>query len=189
MRLFVAADVPDDARALIAAEQTRMAAALPGMSSGVKWVKAAHSHLTLVFLGNVEDAGVPAVIDAVGRDVEIAPFDMVVEGAGVFPARGAPRVLWLGITQGAREVTQLQRELATRVAALGVALEDRPFHPHLTLARWKESRSADRDRALAAARPGPIATAHIAGATLYQSRLSPSGPEYTALAHANLVPR
>src|SRR5207248_8258547 len=129
--------------------------------------------------GNVEDARVPAVIDAVAVDVEMPAFDAVFEGAGVFPPRGAPRVLWVGVGAGARELIELERVLAARITALGLVLENRAFHPHLTLARWRESRPSDRTRALASAPRGVVARARIEGATLYQSRLSPSGPAYT----------
>jgi 2'-5' RNA ligase len=81
----------------------------------------------------------------------------------------------------------LHQELGQRAAALGIALEDRSFHPHLTLGRWRESRRQDRERALAAGGRDPIARVRVQRATLYESRLSPSGPTYTALAHANLT--
>ena len=187
MRLFVAADLPDAARAAIAAEQKRIAAAIGGAGSSLKWVKPEHTHLTLVFIGNVEDARVPAVVDAVGREIDAPPFEAVFEGGGVFPPRGAPRVLWIGVAAGARELMALQQTLASRVTALGLPLEDRAFHPHLTLARWRESRPSDRGGALAAAPRGIVARARIEGATLYQSRLSPSGPAYTPLARATLT--
>ncbi len=187
MRLFVAADLPEDAREAIAAEQKRIASTLGGSAGALKWVKADHAHLTLVFLGNVEEARVPAVVEAVGRDVDAAPFEISLETIGAFPARGAPRVLWIGVVDGAARLSELQRELAERIAAIGIPLEDRPFHPHLTLARWRESRPADRERALAAAPLGAVARACVDGATLYQSRLSPAGPSYTALARANLT--
>src|SRR5438067_4019640 len=186
MRLFVAADVPDAAREAIAAEQKRIASALRGSAGSLRWVKPNHSHLTLVFLGDVEDARVASVVDAVGRDVDALPFDIAFEALGAFPPRGAPRILWIGIGAGAAALVDLQRELTRRVAALGIPLEDRPFHPHLTLARWRDSRPLDRQRALAQTPAGAIARACIRGATLYQSRLSPAGPSYTALARATL---
>jgi RNA 2',3'-cyclic 3'-phosphodiesterase len=187
MRLFVAIDLSEDARDAIAAEQKRIAAALGGTKTSVTWVKASHAHLTLVFLGNVDPDRATSVVEAVGRDLDLAPFDMVLEGVGVFPPRGAPRVLWIGIAGGAAEVIRLQRELAARVAALGIALEDRPFHPHLTLGRWRESRPPDRDRALAAARSRAIARVHVGHATLYESRLSPTGATYNPLTRVNLT--
>jgi RNA 2',3'-cyclic 3'-phosphodiesterase len=187
MRLFIAADLPATVREALAAEQARIQAALAGSTSSLKWVKPEHAHLTLVFIGNVDDARVPAVIDAVAADINLPAFAATFEGAGAFPPRGAPRVLWIGVGSGARELVELQRVIASRIAALGLPIDDRAFHPHLTLARWRESRPVDRSRALAVAPRGAVARAHIDGATLYQSRLSPSGPTYTALARANLT--
>jgi 2'-5' RNA ligase len=132
---------------------------------------------------------VPAVVEAVGRHIDAPPFDIVLDTIGAFPPRGVPRVLWIGVGEGASRLSELQGELARRIAALGIPLEDRPFHPHLTLARWRESRSPDREWALAAAPHGVIARARVEGATLYQSRLSPAGPSYTALTRANLTGR
>src|SRR5262245_45551088 len=178
MRLFIAADLPDSVRDALAAEQKRVSAALAGSGSSLKWVQPEHAHLTLLFIGNVEDERVQTVIDAIAVDVETPPFETAFEGAGVFPPHGAPRVLWIGVGAGARELGTLQRVLARRVAALGVPIEDRAFHPHLTLARWRESRNADRAHALAAVRRGVVARARVTAATLYQSRLSPAGPTY-----------
>jgi len=173
----------------MAAEQKRMAAAIDRAGSSLRWVKPEQSHLTLVFIGNVDDARVPAVVDTVGAAIDAAAFDVAFRGAGVFPPRGAPRVLWIGVDAGAPELIALQQTLASRVTSLGLPLEDRAFHPHLTLARWRESRPADRGRALDAAPRGVVARARVDGATLYQSRLSPFGPAYTPLARATLTAR
>jgi 2'-5' RNA ligase len=186
MRLFVAADLPDEVRAAIAAEQKRIGSVLAGSAGGLKWVRPEHSHLTLVFLGEVAEARVPALVDVVGRNIELPAFDVTIETVGVFPPRGAPRVLWIGIGAGGANLAELQRDIDGRIASLGLALERRPFHPHLTLARWRDSHPADRVRALRAAPRGVVARARVTGATLYQSRLSSAGPAYTALAHARL---
>jgi 2'-5' RNA ligase len=186
MRLFVAADIDQAARAAVAAEQERIRTAL-GPAAALRWVNADHGHLTLVFLGHVDETKAPALIESIGAPVDLAPFEMALEGVGAFPPRGAPRVLWIGVTNGAAALGVLQRTLAARVAAIGIALEDRAFHPHLTLARWKESHAVDRARALAAAPPGAIARMRVDGATLYHSRLSAAGPAYIPLARANLT--
>jgi 2'-5' RNA ligase len=187
MRLFVAVDLSDAARAALAAEQKRIAAAISGTRSSLKWVKAEQAHLTLIFLGNVDAARAAAVVEAVSKDVDQPPFDMVLQGVGAFPPRGAPRVLWLGVADGAAELMRLQHELAARVSRLGIALEERAFHPHLTIGRWRESRPADRDRAIGAASAGALARVRVDSATLHESKLSSAGPAYTPLAHANLT--
>jgi len=189
MRLFVAVDLSADAREAIATQQKRIAAAMAASKSSMKWVKPEQAHLTLVFLGNVEASRAEAVIDAIGRDVDLAPFDMVLHGVGAFPPRGAPRVLWVGVAVGAHELTLLQREMASRASGLGIPLEDRPFSPHLTIGRWRESRPPDRDRAIGAGGQGVLARVRVESATLYESKLSSAGPAYTPLAHANLTTR
>ena len=187
MRLFIAVDLDAEARAAIAAEQRRLgeAAGSPADRS-LRWVRAEQIHLTLVFLGEIADARAPAIVDVIERPVRQRPFDLTFAGIGVFPPRAAARVLWLGTVEGAEALAALERELATRIGRCGIVLEERPFRPHLTLARWREGWPADRTRLLAAARPDAIARVRVDHATLYQSRLSSAGPSYTALARATL---
>ena len=185
MRLFVAVDLDDAARIAIAAEQKRVAAAM-GDARSVTWVKPDRMHLTLVFLGEVSDEHAPAIVDSVSRPVAMPAFSITFQGLGVFPSRGGPRALWVGITDGSAELSELQREIAGRVTDAGVVLDSRPFHPHLTLGRWRQSRPSDRRRVLSASRPDVVARVAVAAATLYQSRISSAGPTYTALARATL---
>ncbi|MCU1385028.1 MAG: hypothetical protein JWL71_3725, partial [Acidobacteria bacterium] len=144
MRLFAAVDLSSETREAIAAEQQRIRTALGESGGSLKWVGAGNAHLTLVFLGQVDAAAVPLLADDFSCDIALPPFEIAVSGLGMFPERGAPRVLWLGIGAGAGSLIALQRAVAVRVAAHGVALEARDFHPHLTLARWGASRPADR---------------------------------------------
>jgi len=187
VRLFAAIDLSPDTRDAMAAEQRRLADALGAAATPVKWVRPDNAHLTLVFLGDLDPGAAPGLIDAVGRDVAAPPFDITFSGVGVFPQRGAPRVLWTGISAGVRELGALHRELSARIAAQRVPVEVRAFQPHLTLGRWSSSRAADRTKALAAARPGAVAHQSVEWVTLYESRLSPAGASYTALTRANLT--
>lgn len=186
MRLFIAVDLDEAARAAIAAEQKRVAAAMGDARSSVKWVKPDQMHLTLVFPGEVSDARAPAIAAAVSQRVDKAPFAVTFQGLGVFPGHGGPRALWVGITDGGAALIELQREMAQRVSEAGIVIEARPFHPHLTLGRWRQSRPSDRRRVLAASRPDVLARVAVTGATLYHSRITSAGPTYTALARANL---
>jgi 2'-5' RNA ligase len=192
MRLFVAVDLPDETTRVIAAEQKLIAAPLVKSGDSLKLVAPERLHLTLLFLGEVQEARVPAVIDAMNSAVDLPAFDIAFGGAGVFPPRGAPRVLWLGVTEGAASLTRLQHEIAERIRELGIPFDDRPFHPHLTLGRWRESRSGRAARGRRRRDRGPLSGSgvvvgvRVTRATLYQSRLSSSGPAYTALAHVNL---
>jgi 2'-5' RNA ligase len=186
MRLFVAVDLDDAARAAIATTQKLVARALTDSPSKVAWVKPDHLHLTLLFLGEVDDARGPAVVESIGRMVDSEPFEMTLENIGVFPPRGAPRVVWVGVSGAGAALHALHDVLAQRVAALGLASASRPFSPHLTLGRWRTSRPSDRRRVTAAAPAGRIARVRVDGATLYHSRLSSAGPTYTPLARATL---
>jgi 2'-5' RNA ligase len=184
VRLFTAIDLTDAARDAIAGEQARLKRAIGERRSTLRWVRAEHMHLTLTFLGEVADARVPAVIEATATPVALSPFTIALGGLGVFPPERAPRVLWLGLVEGARPAIDLERELRTRYVALGVEIEPRPYHPHLTLARWRDSRPSDRR--LAEGSAAVIARVDVGEAVLYQSRLGPDGPTYTALARASL---
>lgn len=186
MRLFVAVDLSDEARHAIAAEQKRIAAALAQSHGSIRLVRPEHLHLTLVFLGDVQEARAPFVVEAMNIGVDMPAFEIAFDGSGVFPPRGAPRALWIGVTDGAAALVDLQQRIRSRCGPLGIALEAWPFAPHLTLARWRESRSSDRAKAMAAGRRGEIAHVRVGRATLYQSCLSSAGPTYTPLAHATL---
>lgn len=200
MRLFVAVDLPDEARQAIAVRQKLWAGRLSKSKDGLKLIEPSRMHLTLLFIGDVPEGQVPAIVESMNAPAAMAPFDVTFGGAGVFPPRGAPRVLWIGITDGAARLERLQHEIAERVRSVDIAFDDRPFHPHLTLGRWRgDNRRRSRHvrprlagtevlrRDVAALeRSDRIACVSVTCATLYQSRLSSSGPAYTALAHANL---
>jgi 2'-5' RNA ligase len=186
MRLFVALDLDDDARVAIAALQRRVVKTL-GAEESVKTVDPARMHLTLAFLGQVDDPAVPPIVDALSINIDQRPFAAGFRGLGVFPPRGAPRVLWLGVEEGSDQIVEVQKEVARRLEGLGLVLERRPFHPHLTLARWRASHPADRERVLSNNSRAVVARVSVDHVTLYQSRLSPAGPAYTALTRATLT--
>jgi 2'-5' RNA ligase len=185
MRLFIAIELDDQARHAIAAEQARLTVSGDLDRSGLKWIRAEQLHLTLAFLGEVDDSRSQGVIEMMRGPISGDRFAVVFGGLGVFPPAGAPRVLWLGLTTGAREVIDVQRQVADRVARLGIPLEKRPFHPHLTLGRWRKSREADRRRVLAAA-SDHVTRLDVEGVALIRSRLSQAGAAYTALCHTRL---
>jgi 2'-5' RNA ligase len=188
MRLFVAVDLDDAARASLEAEQARLAAGQKG-GSRMRWVRPVHLHLTLAFLGEVSESQAAAAAGAMAEPFPLPPFDIAFQGLGAFPARGAPRTLWIAVAVGESGLRALARGVADRLGRARVPFEDRPFGPHLTLARWKTSRPSDRQRLADAARPGIVAALRVEHATLYSSQLSSDGPRYTALARANLTAR
>jgi 2'-5' RNA ligase len=186
MRLFVAIDLDEEARDAIDKEQRRLAARMGPEARPARFVNAKHLHLTLVFLGEV-DASLKAAFSAVfGADVPMRPFEVTFGGLGVFPPHGAPRVLWLGLVEGSRETIVLQGLVRSRAEALGVSSDVRPFHPHLTLARWRDSRPSDRRQARDGA-VAEVARVRVEEVHLIESRLSAAGPSYTRLATGRLT--
>ena len=143
MRCFVAVDLSDEAREAIAAAQARLRAA--GPRADVAWVDAAKLHLTLKFLGEVAEsalAGLRATLDEVAD--RHAAFALVAGGMGGFPSRTRPRVLWAGLTDGLREIGRLAADVERACAALGWAMEARPFRGHVTIGRVRSPRGLSR---------------------------------------------
>jgi 2'-5' RNA ligase len=209
MRLFVAIELDQAARDAIAREQNRVKKAFgDGDESAVRWVRPEHIHLTLAFLGEVSEDRGQAVVGVMRESIRCHRFAIVFGGLGVFPRHGAPRVLWLGLMQGASEVVTLQQEVRGRLANLGIALEDRTFHPHLTLGRWRHSQRAlsrgverrsgfqshagkrsDRQRIVEVDRSDEVARVDATDVTVLQSRLSSEGPTYITLCRTPLQGR
>ena len=187
MRLFAAIDVSRETRDAMAAEQRRLSASLGRSTGSLKWIHPDRAHLTLVFLGQVHADIVPPLVQTMSQDIDAAPFDITFGGRGVFPPRGAPRVLWIGVDTGIVQLLSLQREIVRRVVTHGIELDARDYHPHLTLGRWRVSRPSDATRALSSASRDALARETVTRTTLFESRLSSSGPTYIALAHANLI--
>jgi 2'-5' RNA ligase len=185
VRLFIAIDLDERARTAVADVQARLRSAYEG-GSPMRWVAPEQMHLTLVFIGQVDEERGARIKAGCDNPIDQPAFDLSFGGVGVFPPHGAPRALWIGAMEGRTELIALQRKIADRAATLGVELEQRPFSPHLTIARWKSSRPSDRRRALAAGGGGRVARLLIDHATLYRSELSSAGSRYTAVARANL---
>jgi len=187
LRLFIATDLDAAAREEIAALQWRLTRRAGDVSSP-KWTKPEQMHLTLVFVGDADELLSAKLIVAMQKRPTQAAFDLTFGRVGMFPPRGAPRVLWLGVGAGAAPLTVLQREIAARVEALGIALEPRPFHPHLTLARWRDSRPSDRRAFDELSDTDAVASVRVDHATLYRSQPSAGGSIYTPVARVNLQP-
>jgi RNA 2',3'-cyclic 3'-phosphodiesterase len=185
MRMFVAIDLDDRIKAGL---PSVAAYAKPRREGGsLKFVDPQRAHLTLVFLGEIASPQSDRIIAVMQQPIaDVHPFHMTFGGLGVFPPRGAPRVLWLGVSEGEREVIALQRVVARRLQALGIEPEDRPFQPHLTLGRWRQSRPSDRPSLAAAAQNASTAGMTVDRVTLFESRLSSKGPAHMALAHTPL---
>jgi RNA 2',3'-cyclic 3'-phosphodiesterase len=103
--------------------------------SGAKWQVDEQLHITLLFLGSVEEGQLTTVCDW-AREIQVEVFSVQVVGLGCFGEPQKPRALWAGV-QPVAPMTDLQKALQKRLEKLGFVKENRKFHPHITLARFK----------------------------------------------------
>lgn len=188
MRAFVAIELSADAKcaltALIQSLRNRRI-------DGLRLVRPEGIHLTLKFLGNINASRVPRIAEALAAaSARHAPFRLTLTAPGFFPNADRARVLWVGVGGELRPLIDLQRDVDETLAALGFAAEKRPFNPHLTIARMRDSAArADRRRAAdaLAAYPLPPGIAISANAvSLMQSDLRLGGAVYTRVAQERL---
>jgi 2'-5' RNA ligase len=191
MRLFVAIDLSDGQRAEAARAADVLQRALENARAprAIRWVAHHALHLTVRFIGEVDDDHGGRIVAALERPLEIAPFQLALESVGTFPGSGLPRVIWVGIADGQSGASAAHREIETRLAALGVASEARKFRPHLTLGRVREIRRSQAAELVKASRGLRIdpAPALVETVTLYRSYLSPKGPRYEPLTRTPLT--
>jgi 2'-5' RNA ligase len=185
MRLFIAVNLPDvERRAAYGATRRLRDSHLP-----VRWVAEDALHLTLKFLGDVEEDRAAAIGAALAEAVRAArPFEVALGGFGVFPDHQRPRVLWLGVeAHPALELLANDVELA--MGPLGFDSELKPFQPHLTIGRARKDAkpSAFRDLEALAADLDYAAVLRVESVDLMQSTLGPEGPSYRVVRRARLA--
>lgn len=188
LRLFVALDPPELVRRRLAALQAELRRAAGRAAGEVRWVAVDGVHLTLQFLGGVPEERVEAVSAALAAAAsESKPLHLELRGAGGFPTARRARVVWAGVGGDVAPLAELVAALGRRLAPLGYAPEERPFHPHLTVGRARDPHGAPGlAAALATAGAAPGAPWRAGELVLFQSHLSPQGPRYEALARAPL---
>ena len=134
-RLFVALPLP----ATVKAELNSLVHVLRSRAPGVRWVRPEHLHVTLRFLGDVEEEQSVVLVESLKQVTELPPFTFNLAGLGAFPDRKRPRVVWTGIDSGRDQMMALAACVEKSVTASGLPPEDRPFSPLLTLGRVKEA--------------------------------------------------
>ena len=150
---------------------------------GVGWVKAANVHYTLRFLGDLEPAGVEAAKRAAARAATpTAPFRVALGAPGIFPDARRPRVLWLGASAGAQALVGLARVLETALLSEGFGRADKPFAPHLTLGRVRDTADGPKVAARFLAAPFPADAFDVRELLVVRSTLDPRGAVYEPLA-------
>lgn len=178
MRLFVAVELDQEVVERLARLVRELREALPD----IRWARRESLHLTLRFLGEVDESRVDelsAVLEEAAGSVGGA-IRLEVEGLGTFGDRKRPRVVWAGVRERTGALEALVEAVERAVVSRGFERESKPFRPHLTLARLKRS-SPGLGRALAARAGTDLGVSTISEITLMRSRLRPEGAEYKAL--------
>jgi 2'-5' RNA ligase len=186
-RLFVALDPDEAVRSGVASAVAGLRQAVGPAGRGLRFADPATVHLTLRFLGEVDEPRLDGVAAAVAAAAAASrPLSLEVRGAGAFPSARRARVLWLGLAGDLGPLAALAAELDLRLAPLGFPAEARPFTPHLTVARARAPGGvAGLAPALAAAAAAPIPWR--AGAlTLFESHLGRGGARHEPLLRAPL---
>jgi len=193
IRAFVAIELDSDLRGVLAKAQSLVKERLAETASSarIQWVRMESLHLTLKFLGEINEALVPDIERALGHAVAgTARFAVQVGGYGVFPDARAPRVLWIGLADPHGALARLAGAVERAMQPLGFAPEPKGFSPHLTLARIKDG-SREVGRAMPAT--GLLGTSSVLGSltveavALMKSELKPSGAVYTRLVEVPLL--
>lgn len=165
MRLFIAIELPDDLKMALA----RLRADVPG----ARWVPPEQLHLTLAFLGEVEEKAAGELGERLAL-IQTPPFQLFFSGTGCFPDSRRPRVLWVGLEPHPR-LTSLTAGVHGAVLACDIPQEDHPFSPHITLARLKFPAAGEIDAFLKMPQKLELPPFPVREITLFQSRLTPHG--------------
>ncbi len=185
MRTFIAIELPDNVKRGLGKTITTCKEQVASRS--VKWVAVDSIHVTLKFLGDVPASRIEDIRRALGPLCEGAPpMRLTVAGLGAFPSPTAPRVLWAGLEGDLGPLGALARKIDEALVDLGFPAENRPFAPHLTLARLREDATAGTRALLGSmvtqSRPAPPLPFDARSASVMRSQLTPQGPIYSRMA-------
>jgi len=180
IRAFLAIDPPEEVLQAIGGIQGRLQRLIRGE---LRWLRPEAIHLTLKFFGDITESAVADIAAVVERAAAgAAPFSFVIGGAGVFPDRRRPRVLWLGMEGDVERLIGFQQRLDGELGRVGFPPEERPFRPHLTLARVKSPQGlTGLERALEKEEEYGAGKFTASGIGLIRSELTPRGGVYTRL--------
>lgn len=150
----------------------------------VRWATEQQLHVTLKFLGEISDAQLPRVCEAVQTaSTQVPPFPLSISGLGCFPGQRNPRVLWCGVedpTGGCQRWVELADPL---FADLGFKPETRAFTPHITLGRSRSTAGGQVIREVLDTVPPPQTDQmQVERVVIFESRLLPTGAQYKPLA-------
>jgi RNA 2',3'-cyclic 3'-phosphodiesterase len=188
IRSFIAIELAAEVKAEVAKIQSVLIKAGEGTA---RWVKPESIHLTLCFLGDIQESGVTSVREAIDRTAScFGEFDLHLGRPGAFPAAAQPQTIWVGLEGDLGRLAEMQIRLVNELRPTGYKPENRPFSPHLTLARMRPEASLAARQNLSAALTNWVGmgtmVVHVKALSLMKSRLAPGGAIYTRLSKTDL---
>jgi 2'-5' RNA ligase len=183
VRMFVAVETPGAIRRKMELAQL----CLEPIAKDLKWIPPENIHLTLKFLGDVEEGRIPRILDTV-REVarETHAFRLSTEQVEGAPRSDQARVVWLGIGGETEILSRLQRRLEDEAEQMGIQREKRKFYPHITFARSRRRPVHLPDEVSDLANPVHFMVQRL---VVFRSQLRPEGAVYTPLGYSPLSPR
>lgn len=185
IRAFIAVEIAPDTITRIGAVIER----LKPRSAAIRWVGAGNFHLTLKFLGNIDESQIEPIGAALFDALHLFPrLTINAKGLGVFPNPRRPRVLWVGLV--GNEIVSLQAKVELALTPLGIAPEEKKFTPHLTIGRWRHGERTDGtlEQELGRWSDYEFGVSPIDEVILFQSDLKPAGAIYRRLKVVALKP-
>ena len=185
IRCFVAIEIPASIQASLQSVQTDLQAQIHKAS----WTKPGNFHLTLKFLGDVRPEAINDISDTIQRVTDTHPsFSIAFGGIGGFPNLARPRVIWMGVKQGASTVSRLAKTVNRELTHLGFSTDTR-FHPHLTLARLRTATNLEPLKNIPRKYDTIVGgSMRVNEITLMQSQLHPNGAIYMPLSVHHFSP-
>jgi len=184
MRLFIALPVSKKIKYRIESLQKELNAVLK--ESNIRWISPENMHITLVFLGNVENNEVTKIIKAVEDAAFYSEsFEVEVKGVGVFPKLRRPRVIWIGCVDDKDQILYLKKAIDNELNKLGYIKEKRKFNAHITIGRIKQANYKEVENVLNNTEEA-FGKMEISEVRLIESFLSPAGAKYNVIENIQL---
>ncbi len=178
IRTFIAVELPQDTKMAV----DKLTTELRDYGSGINWVKAANLHITLRFLGDIDEQLIPNLTEHIKTNIySFGKFDLSFLGLGGFPNMKTPRVIWAGTETGNDKLRDLATSVELSCIESKLGRGDKRFLPHLTIGRVKNPYGIDKLLRKIESKSFCTEPFEINEIIIFKSDLSPSGPKYTPL--------
>lgn len=173
----MAFDVEDEA---VLERIIRVQRQLESAKARLKLVEPKNVHVTMRFLGEIS----PSTVDLIRKamdEMKFYEFKIRLKGLGAFPKPTFPRAIWIGVREGNDELTRIYSEMESKLRGIGIRPENRPFHPHVTIARLKGGEKSKIVEVIDAMSDYEFGVIVGRSFRLKKSILSPKGPVYSTV--------